>query len=80
MRDVTIRRCPTCPNIGSHTDQITAALRNDPNLNVRVVDGNKGEFNVEVDGKTINGTSGASLRTPNEVAAEIRGAEVTSAG
>ncbi|VTR95341.1 unnamed protein product [Gemmata massiliana] len=80
MKNVTIRRCPTCPNIGSHTDQLTSALRNDPNLNVRVVDGNKGEFNVEVDGRSINGTSGASLRTPEEVAAEIRGVEVASAG
>ena len=76
MRNVTIRRCPTCQTIGSHTDQLQASLRNDPNLNVRVVDGSKGEFTVEVDGRPVNAKDGESLRSPDEVAAEIRGTEV----
>lgn len=79
MKTVTIRRCSTCQNIGSHTDQLAADLRNDPNVRVNVVDGNKGEFTVEVDGRAINAKSGESLRDASELAAEIRGATVASA-
>ena len=80
MKNVTIRRCPTCPNIGGHTDQLAAELRSDPNVRVNVVDGAKGEFGVEVDGRPINAMDGASLRPPAEMAAEIRGPEVATAG
>jgi len=73
MKNVTIRRCPTCSNIGSYTDQLTAELRNDPDVKVNVVDGSKGEFTAEVDGRRINGKTGDSLRDASEVAAEIRG-------
>jgi len=73
MKNVTIRRCPTCSNIGSYTDQLTAELRNDPDVKVNVVDGSKGEFTAEVDGRQINGKTGDSLRDASEVAAEIRG-------
>jgi len=73
MKNVTIRRCPTCSNIGSYTDQLTAELRNDPDVKVNVVDGSKGEFTAEVDGRRINGKNGDSLRDASEVAAEIRG-------
>ncbi|HEY1187371.1 MAG TPA: hypothetical protein VGE74_06915 [Gemmata sp.] len=73
MKNVTIRRCPVCQNIGNHTDQVAAQLRNDPNTKVSVVDGNKGEFTVEVDGRRINGTNGDSLRDVSELANEIRG-------
>ncbi len=73
MKNVTIRRCPTCSNIISYTDQLTAELRNDPDVKVNVVDGSKGEFTAEVDGRRINGKNGDSLRDASEVAAEIRG-------
>jgi len=73
MKNVTIRRCPTCSNIGGYTDQLTAELRNDPDVKVNVVDGSKGEFTAEVDGRRINGKTGDSLRDASEVAAEIRG-------
>ena len=80
MRNVTIRRCPTCQNIGSHTDQLVSELRNDPNLNVSVVDGNKGEFTVDVDGKRINAKNGESLRDVSDLSSEIHGAPVATAG
>jgi len=73
MKNVTIRRCPTCSNIISYTDQLTAELRNDPDVKVNVVDGSKGEFTAEVDGRRINGKNGDSLRDASEAAAEIRG-------
>ena len=80
MRNVTICRCPTCQNIGSHTDQLVSELRNDPNVRVNVVDGNKGQFTVEVDGRRINAKTGESLRDATELAAEIRGAQAATAG
>ncbi len=72
MKNVTIRRCPTCQNIGSHTDQLAADLRNDPNVKVNVVDGAKGEFEVEVNGRSVNTKNGESLRDTSELASEIR--------
>lgn len=80
MKNVTIRRCPVCSSIGSHTDRLAADLRNDPNMRVNVVDGSKGEFTVEVDGRRINAKNGDSLRDASELAAEIRGAQVATAG
>ncbi len=73
MKSVTIRRCASCQNIGTHTDQLADDLRNDPDTSVKVVDGNKGEFTVEVDGRRVNGMQGDSLRDPSELANEIRG-------
>lgn len=80
MKNITVHRCVTCQNIDSHTDQLAADLRNDPSVKVNVVDGAKGEFTVEVGGRTINAKDGESLRSPSEVSAEIRGAEVATAG
>ncbi|MBN9518065.1 hypothetical protein J0H58_06030 [bacterium] len=80
MRTVTIRRCPVCPNIGSHSDQLAATLRADPDTTVNVVDGAKGEFTIEVDGRRIEGKSGDSLRDASELTAEVRGPEVATAG
>jgi len=80
MKNVTIRRCPTCQNIGSHTDQVAADLRKDSTVRVNVVDGAKGEFSVEVDGRAVNAKSGESLRDASDLAAEIRGAGTASAG
>lgn len=79
MKNVTIRRCPTCQNIGSHTDQLAAELRNDTNTRVNVVDGSKGEFTVEVDGRRINGSNGDSLRDTSDLANEIRGMSASPA-
>ncbi|OWK42148.1 hypothetical protein FRUB_04226 [Fimbriiglobus ruber] len=44
------------------------------------MDGNKGEFSVDVDGRPVNGKNGDTFRSPSEMAAEIRGAEVAAAG
>ncbi len=50
MKTVTIHRCPTCSTIKGKTDQLVSDLKNDPEVQVNVVDGSKGEFSVEVDG------------------------------
>ena len=54
--------------------QVAAELRKDPDLKVNVVDGSKGEFSVEVDGRPVRAKSGESMRDPSELASEIRGA------
>jgi hypothetical protein len=73
MKQVTIRRCPVCQNIRGLTDEVTAALKTDTDLNVRVVDGAKGEFTVEVDGRKVSGPSGEMLPTVDEVTRAVRG-------
>jgi hypothetical protein len=79
MKNVTIRRCATCQNIGGHADQLAADLRNDPDVRVNVVDGARGEFSVEVDGRAVNAKNGESLRDASDLAAEIRGSGTASA-
>ena len=79
MRNVTIRRCPTCQNIGTQAVQLAADLRNDPDTKVSVVDGSKGEFTIEADGRKVNGMNGDSFRDPSEMANEIRGRKTAGA-
>jgi hypothetical protein len=67
MREVVISRCPVCPNIKAHTDQVVAELRNDPDLRIDVVDGTTGEFTVRADGQTVARKTGDTLPTPAEV-------------
>lgn len=78
MKQVTIRRCPTCSTIGSHTDQLLATLSEDQDMNVHVVYGNKGEFNIEVDGRHVPGMTGSDMRPVDEIANDIRGKEMAA--
>src|SRR5262249_26068638 len=73
MKQVTIRRCPVCHNIGNLTSSVTAALKNDQDTNVKVVDGAKGEFTVEVDGRPISKKPGETLPTVHEVIEGVHG-------
>lgn len=73
MKNVTIHRCPVCDTIKDRTNQLVAELKKDQNLNVTVVDGTKGEFSIEVDGRRIDGNSGDSARNTAELASEILG-------
>jgi len=73
MRKVTIRRCPVCQSIGSHTEHLVDELRKDSDLQVNIVNGEKGEFIVEVDGRPIKSRSGEWLRDVSELSAEVRG-------
>ena len=76
MKTVTIRRCPVCSSIRSHTDAVVAELRRDSNLNVQVVDGSKGEFSVELDGRPVHKLIGDMMPTVEEVAIAVRGGGV----
>jgi hypothetical protein len=51
---------------------VAAQLRNDPNLNVQVVDGNKGEFSVAVDGREVIRKTGDSLPAEDQVLTAVR--------
>ena len=62
-----------------HTEQLVSELRKDRGIGIEVVDGNKREFTVEVDGRSINSKDGESLRDAGDVAAEIRGAQPATA-
>jgi hypothetical protein len=53
MKTVTITRCPMCPEIKGHTQQVVDGLRNEPNTRVVVKDGAKGEFSIHVDGREV---------------------------
>ena len=80
MKNVTIRRCPSCASIGSYADQLVSALRTDPDVDVRVIDGAKGELSVQVDGRNVRVQSGDSFRDSLDVAAEVRGLESVGVG
>ena len=67
MKQVTIRRCPVCPNIGGLTDTVVAALESEGDVRVEVVDGAKGEFTVEADGRRIATPKREVLPTADEV-------------
>jgi hypothetical protein len=73
MKEVTIRRCPVCSSIGSHTDAVVAELKRDPDVRVQVVDGAKGEFTVELAGRPVSKLKGEMLPPVEEVTSAVRG-------
>lgn len=52
MKTITIRRCPVCAEIKAHTDAVAATLQNE-GFNVRIEDGNRGEFSVWLDNQEL---------------------------
>lgn len=74
MRKITIRRCPTCQQIGGVADQLTAALQTEQDVDISIEDGAKGEFTVMVDGRRVNTRENDQLRTADELAGELHGA------
>jgi hypothetical protein len=79
MKQVTIRRCPVCQNIGNLANSVAATLRNDKDTEVQVVDGAKGEFTVEVDGQEVQTLKGEMLPTTDEVVNAVHGGVGTTA-
>ncbi len=72
MKQVIIRRCPVCPNIGRLSNEVATTLKSAKDLDVKVVDGAKGEFTVEVDGREVSKLSGEMLPTVDEVISAVR--------
>jgi hypothetical protein len=50
---------------------VAAQLRNDPGLNVQVVDGDRGEFSITVDGRDVV-RKGDTMPTADEAVAAVR--------
>jgi hypothetical protein len=71
MNNVIIKRCPVCPTIRSHTQQIVKALADDFGMKVRVEDGVKGEFAVYAGGVPVLQRNGDTLPSPDEVEAAV---------
>jgi len=53
-------------------------VRKDPGLEVELMDGNKGEFSVAVDGRQIKGKDWDNLRPIEDLVGEIGRGEVVS--
>jgi hypothetical protein len=58
---------------------LAVALRKEPGVQVELVDGNRGELSVSVDGRTVAQKQGDSLPTEEQVLAAVRGAQPASA-
>jgi hypothetical protein len=72
MPQVTVRRCPVCPTIRVHTDEVVTALNQEPGMKVKVDNGDKGEFSVSVNGQIVAQKIGEMLPTTEEVAAAVQ--------
>jgi hypothetical protein len=51
---------------------VADALRQEPGLQVELVDGNRGEFTVLVDGRVVAGKQGDEFPPTGEVVAAVR--------
>lgn len=79
MKYVTIRRCPSCPEIGAAAAELAGELR-DRGAHPQIVDGTPGEFGVEVDGRHVTGIRRGEVRSPNEIEAEVSDAVLEPVG
>jgi hydroxyethylthiazole kinase-like sugar kinase family protein len=52
--------------------RVADALRKEPGLSVDLIDGNRGEFTVLVDGRTVAGKKGDSLPNVEDVVAAVK--------
>jgi hypothetical protein len=59
---------------------VADALRKEPGVEVELVDGNRGEFTVLLDGRAVAGKQGDDLPPLEEVVAAVRKAEMPAAG
>jgi hypothetical protein len=57
---------------------VADTLRGEQGLDVEVVDGNRGELTVAVDGRTVAKKSGNSMPSPEEVRDAVRQAHPVS--
>jgi hypothetical protein len=57
---------------------LAAALKKEPGVEVELVNGNRGELTVLVDGRTVAQNKGHSLPSQEEVLTAVRNAEPVS--
>jgi hypothetical protein len=80
MSSVVIKRCPVCASIRSRTQGAIEALETDLGVQVRVEDGEAGEFTVLVDQVPVIQRTGQSLPSDEEVEAAVRNAAPAPVG
>ena len=66
-----IQRCPICPTIRKHTDEIVSALERDMDVAATVEDGEPGEFSVFVDEVPMIRRDSDTLPSVEEVEAAV---------
>ncbi len=76
MSQVTIKRCPSCAIIQSHTEKVVAALKDDLGRRVKILDGVPGEFAVLVDGVPVIQRTSETLPSVDEVDAAVENAVI----
>ncbi|WP_020473645.1 hypothetical protein [Zavarzinella formosa] len=69
-----IKRCPSCPVIQAHTDDILTALAEDFDIEAELQDGANGEFTVLVDDVPLLQRDIDTLPSTEEVEAAVSGA------
>jgi hypothetical protein len=57
---------------------VADALRNEPDVQVSVINGSKGEFTVTVDGQEVARMSGESMPEINDVVRAVRRSEAAA--
>lgn len=72
MSTVIIRRCPVCQTIGNEAEQVEAGLKNESGSRVEVIDGQRGEFTVLVDGKVVSRMEDEELPDVNDVVESVK--------
>jgi hypothetical protein len=57
---------------------LAAALRKEPGVNMELINGNRGELTVSVNGRTVAAKNGDKMPTEEEVLAAVRNTEMAS--
>lgn len=69
---------PGLRGIREHAARVADALRRESGVDVQVVDGQKGEFTVQVDGRRVAGKDDDQLPPVDSVVAAVRSAGQTA--
>lgn len=70
-RTVMIHRCPKCDRLGRLADAVATKLRGEAGTTVEVVDGQEGEFRVDVDDYNVYSRADSDVPTADEVVAAV---------
>jgi hypothetical protein len=73
MEQIIIRECPVCGTIRERAARVAEELRKEPGYHVELIDGDRGEFSVTIDGREVV-RKGHKLPEVDEVTDIVRGA------
>jgi len=75
-----IKRCPVCPEIRRHAEDVVTELSDDLGHKAKIEDGAKGEFRVLVDGVPVLQRNGDTRPTVLEVETAVEHAIAVPSG